>query len=439
MFNRHLSLHLFFTIKPKNISNTHPYNLISMKLINIFFLFSLFILLFSCSDSDDLIKGKALIIIHDENVSITNTENSQYVSFETDMNWVAKSSENWCKVYPAIGDSSMKGTTLTVSTNEEDEERSCTITITAGGVSKSIFLKQHGNIYWVKEMGTLGTMLDQTQKETIAKMIVKGEINKADFDVMKKEMPNLTYLDLKDVKCEKNSIPDEAFGSIFTSDINKSLSTIILPQSITKIGRRAFTKCSGLTGALDLPAELTEIGERAFEDCSGFTGTLTLPKGLKKIEDKTFLNCSGLTGPLNLHESLIMIGEQAFEGCKGFTGPLKLPSKLTKISFGAFYDCTGFTGSLTIPDGMKIIELSAFYNCNGLSGSVTFPEGLTEIGNYAFLKCSNIRSFRFSSTYPIYYQEQMFPPYTLIEVPASALQTYKEYSWDWSKQTLIGY
>ena len=50
--------------------------------------------------------------------------------------------------------------------------------------------------------------------------------------VLKKQIPNLRYLDLKDVKCEDDKIPDEAFGGIH-GNANKDITTIILPQSVT--------------------------------------------------------------------------------------------------------------------------------------------------------------------------------------------------------------
>ncbi|MDD2477256.1 MAG: BACON domain-containing protein [Dysgonamonadaceae bacterium] len=54
--------------------------------------------------------------------------------------------------------------------------------------------------FFVKEMGTLAKILNQTQKDTITSMIVRGEINEADFKVMREQMPKLKYLDLVDVK-----------------------------------------------------------------------------------------------------------------------------------------------------------------------------------------------------------------------------------------------
>ena len=115
------------------------------------------------------------------------------------------------------------------------------------------------NEFYVETMGTLGAILSATQKATIETMILKGEINKADFDVMKNQMPNLKYLDLKDVKCEGDKIPHSAFGDNDTNLANTHLTTIILPTDLTSIEGFAFARCSGLKGSLTLSDKLIKI------------------------------------------------------------------------------------------------------------------------------------------------------------------------------------
>ena len=290
------------------------------------------------------------------------------------------------------------------------------------------------NEYWVMPMGTLSTMLSDEQKSTITTMIIRGEINKADFEVLKKEIPNLTYLDLKNVTCEGNKIPDEAIGE--WDNPNKTISSIILPESITTIGKSAFVNCSGLTGTLTIPKNVTTIDIFAFKECSGFN-KLILPDGLTTIKEQAFSHCSGFKGSLNLppglttieyrtffycsgFESLILptelttIGNTAFYGCSGFKGALTIPDKVTTIELSAFYGCSGFDGlltlskqlttiegsafqgcskltdHLTIPEGVTSIGSGAFNDCSGLTGSLTIPEGVTTIGSYAFSGCSGL-------------------------------------------------
>ena len=154
----------------------------------------------------------------------------------------------------------------------------------------------------VATKGTMSTLLTPLQKANIRKLTVTGQINKADYDVMKSQMPNLRVVDLGQVTSYEgetaNKIPYEAFMT------NKTITTIILPESTTAIGDSAFRECSGLTGDLILPAALKTIGRKAFYNCAGITGSLVIP------------------------DNVITIGESAFAHCIGFNDSLVLPVAL---------------------------------------------------------------------------------------------------------------
>lgn len=61
------------------------------------------------------------------------------------MRWTARSSESWCSVSPASGDASTKGNTITFNANDTYSDRSCTVTIMAGDLSKDITINQSAN------------------------------------------------------------------------------------------------------------------------------------------------------------------------------------------------------------------------------------------------------------------------------------------------------
>lgn len=542
---------------------------------HLLFLLSFTLVIFSCSDSDDPVPiiEDPLITLNDTKADFTNEGGSQSISFESNKSWTAKTDESWCTLSPTSGDASVKSITVTVAANDTYDDRDCTVTITAGSLSKTftvaqveslgllvsdddkthkltneattievevkanvefdveisdewitdvttrglsstmlqfeiaenelydsregtitikqkdgdlesvitvyqsqqdaiilsekiydlssesqtlevelqtnvefeviipeetqswvsytetralrtetltlsiaenessairtsqvyirdkssaledtLTITQKGSepVYTVEVMGTLGEILNQTQKDTITTMIVRGEINKADFDVMKLQMPHLRYIDLTDVECEDNKIPDDAFGDHNYNQSNKDITKIVLPQSITSIGNRAFAGCKGLTDSLILPDGVTTIGERAFDGCSGFTGSLILPEGLSDMGRGAFGSCSGFSGSLNLSKGLTSIEPFVFENCSGFTGSLTLPDNLSTIGSNAFRDCSGLSGSLTLPDGLVTIEGFAFSGCSGFTGSLTLPEGVTTIGEYAFNRCSGL-------------------------------------------------
>lgn len=228
-------------------------------------------------------------------------------------------------------------------------------------------------LYYVPEMGTLAAVLGD-KKATISKMTLRGEINKADFNVMKYEMPALTYLNLSQVTCEDNKIPDNAIGDNFKEAANQIIETIILPESVTVIGRNAFARCFGLNCELNLPTNLETIEYGAFDQCTSLSG------------------------------------------------PLTIPSKVSTIEGGAFSVCSGFT-SLEFQNGseLKTIEESTFSGCSGFSGDVIFPNSLEAINQYAFSGCANVEVFHFKNSIPFAYTSNMLPEGTTLQVPVGTL------------------
>ena len=68
---------------------------------------------------------------------------------------------------------------------------------------------------------------------------------------------------------------------------------LLIPDSVTRIGRYAFSGCSGLT-SITIPDSVTSIGERAFIGCSGLT-SVAIGNSVTSIGYYAFYDCSGLT------------------------------------------------------------------------------------------------------------------------------------------------
>ena len=192
-----------------------------------------------------------------------------------------------------------------------------------------------------------------------------------------------------------------------------------IPSSVTKIGDRAISGCSGLT-SIEIPAGVTEIGDYAFRGCSGLT-SIEIPAGVTSIGDYAFSGCSGLTSIVveagntvydsrdncnaiiekatntlirgcnntKIPSSVTSIGHDAFGDCSGLTS-IEIPSSVTSIGHDAFYKCSGLT-SMEIPAGVTKIGDRAFLGCSGLT-SIEIPSSVTSIGNYAFYGCSGLTS-----------------------------------------------
>lgn len=162
---------------------------------------------------------------------------------------------------------------------------------------------------------------------------------------------------------------------------------LVIPNTVTRIGRGAFAYCKSLSGSLVIPNSVDSICDYAFYKCTGFDGTLTLPESLVKIGHVAFSGCSGLTGSLVIPNSVTTLGSHAFSECKGFNGTLTLSESLTEITWGAFSYCSGFTGELRIPESVTVIDPITFRYCKGFTGSLIIPNSVKSIGSNAFSGC----------------------------------------------------
>ena len=160
---------------------------------------------------------------------------------------------------------------------------------------------------------------------------------------------------------------------------NKSLTRIILPDTLRSIGGSAFLE-SMLSGSLIIPEGVVTINGNAFSGCSALNGKLSLPSTLEKIEATAFNKCP-FSGELVLPPSVKKIGNIAFSETN-FSGNFILPEELEVIEFWAFKFCH-FSGGLKIPHKIKVIPSSLFAN-GTFDGTLILPEGLERIEDAAF-------------------------------------------------------
>ena len=206
--------------------------------------------------------------------------------------------------------------------------------------------------------------------------------------------------------------------------VNGTLVTdLVIPNSVTSIGSRAFYNCSSLT-SVTIPNSVTSIGEYAFNSCYKLravyitdveawckitfgeptsnplcyahdlyvNGThitdLAIPNDVTSIGDYAFFGCVGLT-KVKISNSVTSIGDHAFFGCSSLIG-VTIPNSVTSIGNAVFGHCIGLT-SVTIPNSVTSIGKSTFSECVHLT-SITIPNSVTSIGGYAFYGCSSLTS-----------------------------------------------
>lgn len=213
------------------------------------------------------------------------------------------------------------------------------------------------------------------------------------------------------------------------------LTSIILPEGLTKISSYAFYGCTGIT-SLSIPHGLTEIGGFAFDRCTNLTSisfseglktinwyafsdctsleSISLPIGVREIGERAFSRCTNLKSA-SFQKGLVSIGKYIFKDCTNLTSvnlpdgmttietlsfadctgleSITLPSSITQIGEYAFYGCTGLS-SISLPEGLTKIDYKAFYGCTGLK-SISLPNNITKIDGNVFENCSNLRSIIF--------------------------------------------
>ena len=156
------------------------------------------------------------------------------------------------------------------------------------------------------------------------------------------------------------SIEDFAFQ-------NGNITSVIISNTVTSIGYRAFAGCNRLTSMV-IPNSVVSIGVFAFYGCSGLT-SITIPDSVTSIGGYAFYYCSGLTS-ITIPNNVTSIGDYAFYGCSGLTS-ITIGNSVTSIGGSAFFNCIKLT-KIFIPASVTNISASSYSDSpfNGCSSSL---------------------------------------------------------------------
>lgn len=159
---------------------------------------------------------------------------------------------------------------------------------------------------------------------------------------------------------------------------------IIVKEGITDIGYASFRNCTNLT-SVSLPNTLTKIENFAFERCTSLT-SIVIPNNVTEIDPSAFNGCTALSS-VKLGKKLTSISIWAFYGCSSLS-EIELPASLTYIDTGVFHGCSSLK-KIKIPDSVKTLGSDAFLNCTSLE-SVTLGKNITEIHDSTFAGCHKL-------------------------------------------------
>ena len=164
----------------------------------------------------------------------------------------------------------------------------------------------------------------------------------------------------------------------------RSLTSLIIPDSVTNIGDYAFSGCRSLTDIV-IPDSVTNIGDYAFWNCGSLTN-IVIPNSVTSIGDNAFEYCFSLSN-LIIPDGVTSIGDGAFVGCTSLSSVV-IPDSVSCIGNNAFWCCESLT-DIVIPNSVTSIGESAFYECSSLT-EVVIPDSVTSIGDKAFFCCRSL-------------------------------------------------
>ena len=213
---------------------------------------------------------------------------------------------------------------------------------------------------------------------------------------------------------------------------NTAITSVVLPDSITSIGEKAFNGCESLTSVLfGKNSQLSSIGSGAFNYCYSLE-SITIPESVTSIGSDAFYYCYGLRSvTFGENSQLTSIGEGAFNWCESLES-ITIPASVTSIGEWAFVECyrlvevwnlsklnitagsedNGYVGYYakrvetepsesyvyTDENGYVIYydgKVKALINYTGNETKLTIPDDITELNCFALSDCYNITSVTF--------------------------------------------
>ena len=196
-----------------------------------------------------------------------------------------------------------------------------------------------------------------------------------------------------------------------------SLSEIVIPSSVTSIGKGAFSFCYSLSEIV-IPSSVTSIGKGAFFSCSSLI-YISIPKSVICLNGNPFTRWNSKLECLSpnfvyeddilfnkdksriisfrkqniksyvIPSSVTSIGDSAFSWCDSLS-EIVIPSSVTSIGKGAFSYCDSLS-EIVIPSSVTSIGNNAFSGCRSLS-DIVIPSSVTSIGDGAFSDCGSLSS-----------------------------------------------
>lgn len=372
---------------------------------------------------------KNAIIVAKPEYEIDIAGGSVSIEIQTNVDFdisIAEDAQEWISLVETRA-LEFKSLTFSIAPCASDIERTGLITFAKDTLEQTVKITQ----YDLKAGEAIVFADDQVKAACVAKFDANGDGELSYREAAAVEsisgvsFPNtITSFDEFQYFTGVTSVPASRFASF------GELTSITLPESVTRIensafyyctklcksplttnvvyiGASAFGNCTTMTGP-GIFNPLVEIKSSAFEGCSTLSDNIVIPGtatvehsifrgcislesvvvevGQTKIPASMFFNCSNLK-ELMIPDSVTEIGYNAFYKCASLVN-FELPPYLTILGEGVFSFCSSLE-EIVIPDNITVLPRTTFENCTSLK-SVILPDNMTVIGDYAFSDCTSL-------------------------------------------------
>lgn len=186
------------------------------------------------------------------------------------------------------------------------------------------------------------------------------------------------------------------------------VTSVIISEGITQIGKGAFKGCTNLESIV-IPKSVETIPDEMVRDCAKLKN-VEIAEGVKEIGVAAFYGCVGLES-IEIPSTVVEIRDHGFFYCTSLT-EVTIPDNVTTLGTYAFSACSKME-KITIGKGVKVLskgvlsqnkvltevillgdvesfESQAFADCIGLEEFVV-KDGVSRIADGVFSECNNLK------------------------------------------------